>query len=143
VYPNFPDPDLQDWAHAYYGGNYDRLLRVKARFDPGNFWFGDAAEGDFEAEGGELADVTVGLAAGAGPAFVVVGAEVLIAGAGAGQQRVVDLQLGVADGDLGFKLAAAAGQPPAAGAFAGGGAARGDGALAGDAGEHTPDAAAG
>jgi berberine-like enzyme len=38
VYPNFPDPDLQDWAHAYYGGNYDRLLRVQARFDPGNFF---------------------------------------------------------------------------------------------------------
>lgn len=34
VYPNFPDPDLQDWAHAYYGENYDRLLRVKAKYDP-------------------------------------------------------------------------------------------------------------
>jgi hypothetical protein len=30
VYPNFPDPDLQDWTHAYYGNNYDRPLRVKA-----------------------------------------------------------------------------------------------------------------
>jgi hypothetical protein len=38
VYPNFPDPDLQDWAHAYYGGSYDRLLRVQARSDPGNFF---------------------------------------------------------------------------------------------------------
>jgi FAD/FMN-containing dehydrogenase len=34
VYPNFPDPDLQDWAHAYHGTNDDRLRRVKAAYDP-------------------------------------------------------------------------------------------------------------
>jgi FAD/FMN-containing dehydrogenase len=38
VYPNFPDLDLEDWGHAYYGANYDRLLRVKAKYDPGNFF---------------------------------------------------------------------------------------------------------
>jgi FAD binding domain/Berberine and berberine like len=38
VYPNFPDPDLQDWALAYYRENHDRLLRVKARYDPENFF---------------------------------------------------------------------------------------------------------
>jgi hypothetical protein len=38
VYPNFPDPDLQDWARAYYGTNYDRLRRVKAAYDPGGFF---------------------------------------------------------------------------------------------------------
>ncbi len=38
VYPNFPDPDLEDWAHAYYGDNYDRLLRVKASYDPDDFF---------------------------------------------------------------------------------------------------------
>jgi FAD/FMN-containing dehydrogenase len=38
VYPNFPDPDLQDWAHAYYGTNYDRLRRVKAAYDPDGFF---------------------------------------------------------------------------------------------------------
>jgi FAD/FMN-containing dehydrogenase len=36
VFPNFPDPDLDDWAKAYYGTNLDRLRIVKARYDPGN-----------------------------------------------------------------------------------------------------------
>jgi FAD/FMN-containing dehydrogenase len=36
VFPNFPDPDLVDWAHAYHGANYERLTRVKARYDPDN-----------------------------------------------------------------------------------------------------------
>jgi len=35
-------------------------------------WFGEAAEGDLEAEGAELADVVGDLAAGAGLAVVVV-----------------------------------------------------------------------
>ena len=38
AYQNFPDPDLDDWAHAYYGDNPDRLVRVKARYDPGDFF---------------------------------------------------------------------------------------------------------
>jgi FAD/FMN-containing dehydrogenase len=38
VYPNFPDPDLQDWAHAYHGTNYDRLRRVKLAYDPDGFF---------------------------------------------------------------------------------------------------------
>jgi FAD/FMN-containing dehydrogenase len=36
VFPNFPDPDLEDWKQAYYGTNYERLLRVKEKYDPGN-----------------------------------------------------------------------------------------------------------
>jgi FAD/FMN-containing dehydrogenase len=34
VFQNFPDPYLDGWADAYYGTNLDRLLRIKARYDP-------------------------------------------------------------------------------------------------------------
>jgi FAD/FMN-containing dehydrogenase len=33
VYPNFPEPDLDDWAEAYYASNLARLLRVKRSYD--------------------------------------------------------------------------------------------------------------
>jgi FAD/FMN-containing dehydrogenase len=36
VYPNFPDPELEDSARAYHGANLDRLRRVKATYDPEN-----------------------------------------------------------------------------------------------------------
>jgi hypothetical protein len=36
VFQNFADPDLENWAAAYYGTNLERLVRVKARYDPGN-----------------------------------------------------------------------------------------------------------
>ena len=38
VFPNFPDPDLGGWGEAYYGSNYERLLQVKARYDPGDLF---------------------------------------------------------------------------------------------------------
>jgi FAD/FMN-containing dehydrogenase len=38
VYPNFPDPDLADFAPAYHGGNLERLLRVRRRYDPDGFF---------------------------------------------------------------------------------------------------------
>jgi FAD/FMN-containing dehydrogenase len=34
VYPNFPEPGLDRWAEAYWGENRERLLRVKASYDP-------------------------------------------------------------------------------------------------------------
>jgi FAD/FMN-containing dehydrogenase len=42
VYPNFPDPQLDDPPAAYYGTNLPRLRRIKAAYDPGMV-FGGAA----------------------------------------------------------------------------------------------------
>lgn len=36
VYVNTPDLSIKDWPKAYYGGNFDRLTRVKAKYDPEN-----------------------------------------------------------------------------------------------------------
>jgi FAD/FMN-containing dehydrogenase len=38
VFPNFPDPDLADWARAYHGINYERLTHIKARYDRNNLF---------------------------------------------------------------------------------------------------------
>jgi hypothetical protein len=38
VYPNFPDPELDDWAAAYHAGNYPRLAAVKNAYDPHRFF---------------------------------------------------------------------------------------------------------
>ena len=34
VYPNFPDPELEDAERAYHGANLARLGEVKAAYDP-------------------------------------------------------------------------------------------------------------
>lgn len=38
VYPNFPDPALDDWAAAYHAGNYRRLVAVKNAYDSHRFF---------------------------------------------------------------------------------------------------------
>ncbi|TCL68565.1 FAD/FMN-containing dehydrogenase [Hydrogenispora ethanolica] len=36
VYVNTPDLSIKNWPEAYYGGNFGRLTRVKAKYDPEN-----------------------------------------------------------------------------------------------------------
>jgi FAD/FMN-containing dehydrogenase len=55
VYPNFPDPELEDWAHAYYGTNHDRLLRVKQKYDPDNVFRFEQSLPGHDPEGGRPA----------------------------------------------------------------------------------------
>jgi FAD/FMN-containing dehydrogenase len=38
VYQNYADEELEDWASAYYGANYQRLQEVKRRYDPTDFF---------------------------------------------------------------------------------------------------------
>jgi len=38
VFQNFVDPELQAWEEAYYDANYERLVRVKAQYDPAGFF---------------------------------------------------------------------------------------------------------
>jgi FAD/FMN-containing dehydrogenase len=38
VYPNFPDPALDDWAAAYHAGNHRRLVAAKNAYDPHRFF---------------------------------------------------------------------------------------------------------
>jgi hypothetical protein len=34
VYQNYPEPDLINWREAYFGKNFDRLLKLKQKVDP-------------------------------------------------------------------------------------------------------------
>jgi hypothetical protein len=38
MFQNFADPELDALADAYVGSNLDRLLQIKARYDPSDFF---------------------------------------------------------------------------------------------------------
>jgi hypothetical protein len=38
MFQNFADPELDAWADAYVGSNLERLLQIKARYDPSDFF---------------------------------------------------------------------------------------------------------
>ncbi len=37
-YQNYPNRDIKNFGHAYFGGNLERLVKVKKAYDPGNFF---------------------------------------------------------------------------------------------------------
>lgn len=38
AYVNVPNVGMLNWEKAYWGANLDRLRRIKAKYDPGNFF---------------------------------------------------------------------------------------------------------
>jgi hypothetical protein len=37
-YQNYPNRNIEDFGHAYFGGNLEGLIKVKEKYDPGDFF---------------------------------------------------------------------------------------------------------
>lgn len=58
AYVNYIDPLQPDWKEMYYGANYARLLKIKQRMDPKNFFsFQQSIGSDFEPSTSEPLDL--------------------------------------------------------------------------------------
>ena len=52
AYLNYIDPLLRDWKQKYYGGNFDRLSKIKKTVDPKNFFhFQQGISSKFQPDG--------------------------------------------------------------------------------------------
>jgi hypothetical protein len=56
---NYIDPLLTDWARMYYADNYEKLLSIKQKWDPDNFFrFQQSIGSPFEPLHGKVLDLT-------------------------------------------------------------------------------------
>lgn len=59
AYVNYIDPLQRDWPQMYYGGNYARLLKIKKRCDPNDFFtFQQGVGSSFEPDVAEPLDLS-------------------------------------------------------------------------------------
>ncbi|MBO9635379.1 MAG: FAD-binding oxidoreductase [Chitinophagaceae bacterium] len=59
AYVNYIDPLQHDWAKMYYGENYKRLLEIKKRVDPHNYFnFQQGIGSDFNPPKGPVTDLS-------------------------------------------------------------------------------------
>ncbi|KAL4748730.1 hypothetical protein BDW72DRAFT_205342 [Aspergillus terricola var. indicus] len=61
AYLNEGNPNQEDWQRTFYGANYNRLLRVKRKYDPDGIFYaltGVGSESWIQTDGGRLCRVT-------------------------------------------------------------------------------------
>ena len=104
------DPKMKVTTARVSGGR--ACARGRERYAWAIVGSGGGFEGDLVAQGLEFADVVAGPAVEVDAGLVVVGSEVDEPGLVVGEQMPDDHQDGPADGDDGFLLAAAVGDPP-------------------------------
>lgn len=59
AYVNYIDPLQHDWHKMYYGDNYQRLLAIKKKIDPNNYFnFQQSIGSTFNPPKGPLTDLS-------------------------------------------------------------------------------------